>query len=116
MRYVCFRLPPAPAVTQATPPSVTTSALAALSGVRHCDGLAGEQNSSPLASDTVAERTAVTRPTPSAPSDFCTAPCEQTQHQIVRLTFFTLFLADNSTTFVAGTHGTVTPQIRSSPR
>ena len=76
LHYICFRLRCAggPAITHATPPSVTISALAALSGVRHCAGLRGEQNSAPLASDTVAERTAVTRPMPSAPSDFCTAP------------------------------------------
>ena len=68
------------------PPTVTISALAALRGVKHCAGAAGEQKSRPLASDTVAERTAVTRPTPSAPSDFCTAPCA---HSPAGLTAFT---------------------------
>ena len=65
----------AAAVTQTTPAAVTTSALVALRGVRHCDGATGEQNKAPLARETVAERTAVTRPTPNAPSVLCTRPC-----------------------------------------
>jgi len=53
---------------QTMPPTDTTKALQPRQKVRHCHGAASLQNTTPLAMETVAPRTAVTTPTPRAPS------------------------------------------------
>lgn len=59
-----------PILDQSPEPRVLT-----LRGVRHCQGAAGPQNSRLAPTATVAELTALTRPTAMAPSDRCTQPC-----------------------------------------
>lgn len=60
--------------THVIPPSVTMAALAPVHRVRHCQGAAALQYIALAATDTVAPRTAVTRPTPRAPSERYTRP------------------------------------------
>ena len=55
-------------LTQMIPPAVTTAALTALRGVRHCRGLRGEQKHRWLTMATVPPLIAFTTPTPCAPS------------------------------------------------
>lgn len=64
------------ALTHMMLPIVTTAALVALQGVRHCHGVASVQNHTPAMSATVAPLMAFTMPTPSAPSERYTTPAE----------------------------------------
>lgn len=56
------------ALTHMMLPAVTMAALAALSGVRHCQGVAAEQNQMPEIRAMTAPLIAFTMPTPNAPS------------------------------------------------
>lgn len=61
-------------LTHMIPPAVTVAALAALKGVRHCNGFEGEQKQRWLTIATVAPLIAFTMPTPCAPSVRKTTP------------------------------------------